>query len=164
MAPQKNRKIVTLKKLGTVLRPLKKKGKTVVFTNGCFDIIHAGHVRYLLKAKTLGDLLIVGLNSDASVRQIKGTRRPIVSQQERAEVLAALECVDYITIFDDLTPLSLIEHLEPDILVKGADWAGHAIVGADIVKKKGGRVARMKLARGISTTNIIKKILDLHNK
>ncbi|MFQ5586870.1 MAG: D-glycero-beta-D-manno-heptose 1-phosphate adenylyltransferase [Thermodesulfobacteriota bacterium] len=157
-------KTLTLTRLKKILPGLREEGKTTVFTNGCFDIIHAGHVRYLSKARGLGDILIVGLNSDASVRRIKGNRRPVVPQRERAEVLAALECVDYVVIFNEPTPLALIEAIEPDILVKGADWAGNDIVGADIVNSKGGRVARMRLVRGMSTTNIIQKILELHKK
>ena len=161
---QQDTKTLTRARLKKILPALREKGQTTVFTNGCFDIIHAGHVRYLSKAKGLGDILIVGLNSDASVRRIKGNRRPVVPQRERAEVLAALECVDYVVIFNESTPLTLIEAIEPDILVKGADWAGNDIVGADIVKSNGGRVARMRLVRGISTTNIIEKILELHKK
>ncbi len=160
----KNRHVVSLKKLLAELEPLRKKGKKVVFTNGCFDIIHAGHVRYLAKARSLGDILVVGLNSDESVRTIKGTERPIVPEKERAEVLSALRCVDYVVIFNEPTPLRLITALKPDILVKGSDWASHEIVGGDVVKKSGGRVSRIRLLKGRSTTNIIKKILKLHKK
>ncbi|MBI5893142.1 MAG: D-glycero-beta-D-manno-heptose 1-phosphate adenylyltransferase [Deltaproteobacteria bacterium] len=134
----------------------------MVFTNGCFDIIHAGHVRYLSKAKKLGDVLVVGLNSDSSVKKIKDDGRPIVPQRERAEVLSALEFVDYVVIFNESTPYNLIKSVQPDVLVKGADWKGHEIVGADVVKAKGGRVARIKLVKGRSTTNIIKKILNTY--
>ncbi len=158
------KKVVSLSLLKKLLPPLRRRGKAVVFTNGCFDIIHAGHVRYLSRAKELGDILIIGLNSDSSVKEIKGNARPIVPQMERAEVLSAIDVVDYIVIFNESTPIKLIEMIEPDILIKGADWAGHLIVGADIVKAKGGRVARIRLVRGKSTTNIIKKILKLHQK
>lgn len=158
----KKKKIVSLQRLRGSLKNINKKNKTIVFTNGCFDIIHAGHVRYLNKAKSLGDVLIVGLNSDASVKLIKGDKRPIVPQEERAEVLSGLEAVDYVVIFHEQTPIKLIKTVLPDILVKGADWASQEIVGADIVRAKGGRVARIKLAQGKSTTNIIKKILELH--
>lgn len=158
----KKKKIVSLQRLQGSLKNINKKNKTIVFTNGCFDIIHAGHVRYLNKAKSLGDVLIVGLNSDASVKLIKGDKRPIVPQEERAEVLSGLEAVDYVVLFNEPTPIKLINAVLPDILVKGADWASGAIVGADVVRAKGGRVARIKLVKGKSTTNIIKKILELH--
>lgn len=158
------KKVLTLKKLTAELAPLRKKGKRVVFTNGCFDIIHAGHVRYLRKAKTLGDVLVVGLNSDASIRKIKGPSRPIVPARERAEVLSALEAVDYVVQFGEPTPIKLIEAIVPDVLVKGSDWAAHEIVGADVVKANGGRVARVRLVKGRSTTNIIKRVLELHEK
>lgn len=161
MSTQK-KKIVSIQRLQGFLQNIRKKNKTIVFTNGCFDIIHAGHVRYLNKAKSLGDVLIVGLNSDASVKLIKGDKRPIVPQEERAEVLSGLEAVDYVVLFNEPTPIKLINAVLPDILVKGADWASQEIVGADIVRAKGGRVARIKLVKGKSTTNIIKKILELH--
>lgn len=156
-------KLVSLKKLKVELDRLRRKGRKVVFTNGCFDIIHAGHVRYLAKARSLGDALVVGLNSDASVSSIKGEGRPIVPQKERAEVLGALEAVDYIVVFNDPTPERLIEAIRPDVLAKGADWAERDIVGASAVKKAGGRVSRITLAKGRSTTNIIEKILALHD-
>ncbi len=155
-------KVKTLKALLKELKPLRKKGAKVVFTNGCFDIIHAGHVRYLKKAGSLGDILVVGLNSDESVRKIKGRKRPIVPQNERAEVVAALGFVDYVVIFNEPTPLKIITEIKPDILVKGADWAAREIVGADVVKKGGGRISRIKLLKGRSTTNIIKRILNIH--
>jgi len=156
--------VISLKRLLKELAPLREKGRKVVFTNGCFDIIHAGHVRYLTKARSLGDMLVVGLNSDASVRAIKGPSRPIVPESERAEVLGALRCVDYVVIFNEDTPLSLITALRPDILVKGSDWAAHEIVGGDVVKESGGRVARVRLLKGRSTTNIIKRVLELHKE
>lgn len=137
-------------------------GKTIVFTNGCFDILHAGHVRYLKKAKGYGDTLVLGLNSDASVKSIKGEKRPIVSAPQRAEVLAELQTVDFITIFDEPDPLKLIEFLEPDILVKGADWPENKIIGAEEVRKRGGRVVRIEFVPGISTSEIIGRIIDLY--
>ncbi|MBI5599074.1 MAG: D-glycero-beta-D-manno-heptose 1-phosphate adenylyltransferase [Deltaproteobacteria bacterium] len=154
-------KVITLKKL---LRELKGRGKKVVFTNGCFDIIHAGHVRYLKKAKALGDMLIIGLNSDSSVRKIKGEGRPIVNQKDRAEVLSSLAPVDYVVIFGGPTPIKLVEAIRPDILVKGADWKKGEIVGEGLVRSYGGRVSRIKLARGRSTTDIIRRIIRLHKR
>ena len=132
---------------------------TVVFTNGVFDILHPGHVRYLQEARALGDKLIVGVNSDRSVRALnKAPGRPINSEDERAEVLRALGCVDEVVIFDEDTPHEIIKKIQPDILVKGADWGENAIVGRDVVEAKGGRVVRIKLAEGYSTTKIIERI------
>lgn len=139
---------------------IRKAGKTLVFTNGCFDILHAGHVRYLAAAKSLGDILFVGLNSDESVKIIKGDKRPIVSQDQRAEVLAALSCVDYIALFDEPDPLRLIQTVKPDVLVKGADWSEDKIIGADVVKACGGRVERISFVPGISTSEIISRIVS----
>lgn len=129
----------------------------VVFTNGVFDLLHPGHVRYLHAARQLGGALIVGVNSDRSVRANKGPERPINPERERAEVLAALACVDLAVIFDDDTPHALITHIQPDILVKGADWGEHDIVGRDVVEARGGRVVRMELSPGFSTTNLIER-------
>ena len=132
---------------------------TVVFTNGVFDILHPGHVRYLQAARDLGDKLIVGVNSDRSVRALgKAPGRPINSQDDRAEVLRALACVDEVVIFDEDTPHEIIKKLQPDVLVKGADWGENAIVGRDIVEARGGRVVRIDLAEGYSTTKIIERI------
>ncbi|MBI2412725.1 MAG: D-glycero-beta-D-manno-heptose 1-phosphate adenylyltransferase [Deltaproteobacteria bacterium] len=157
------KKLVSLKTfVSRELPRLRKKRKKVVFTNGCFDIIHAGHVRYLTKARSLGDVLVLGLNSDSSVRSIKGPTRPIVPEGERAEVLSALSCIDYIILFGDPTPLKLIETIKPDVLAKGADWAAKDIVGGDIVKSSGGHIARVTLVKGKSTTNIIKRVLEIH--
>jgi D-beta-D-heptose 7-phosphate kinase/D-beta-D-heptose 1-phosphate adenosyltransferase len=138
---------------------LRAAGKKIVFTNGCFDILHAGHVRYLKQAREAGDVLVLALNSDASVRMIKGEKRPIVPQQERAEVLSALRSVDYVTFFDEATPLSLIEYLRPDLLVKGADWREEDVAGRDQVVSWGGKIVLIPLVEGASTTNIIEKIL-----
>lgn len=131
---------------------------TVVFTNGCFDLIHAGHVRYLAAARSLGGALVVGLNGDASVRRLKGPSRPIVPENERAEILAAFECVDAVTVFDEETPLQLIEALTPDVLVKGGDWPLEAIVGREHVESHGGRVLSLPLLEGRSTSSVISRI------
>jgi len=134
-------------------------GKTVVFTNGVFDILHPGHVRYLRDARALGDLLVVGINSDRSVRALgKAPDRPINPEQERAEVLEALASVDAVVVFDEETPHEIVSDLQPDILVKGADWGEHDIVGRDVVEARGGRVVRMPLAEGYSTTSILNRI------
>jgi rfaE bifunctional protein nucleotidyltransferase chain/domain len=140
---------------------LRAAGKRVVFTNGVFDLLHPGHVRYLQHARSLGDALVVGVNSDRSVRAIKGPDRPIAPANERAEVLAALACVDAVVVFDEDTPREIIAALQPDVLVKGADWAADAIVGRDIVEARGGRVARVEVVPGYSTTGIIGKIRAL---
>jgi D-beta-D-heptose 7-phosphate kinase/D-beta-D-heptose 1-phosphate adenosyltransferase len=155
-------KITPRNELKATVDRLKREGKKVVFTNGCFDILHAGHTRYLREAKKLGDALILALNSDSSVRSIKGPMRPIVPEAERAEVVAALDSVDYVTVFDELTPLELIEFLRPDVIVKGGDWADKDIVGAEAVRKWGGRVAIMPEIEGASTTNIIDKVLQVY--
>ena len=129
----------------------------VVFTNGVFDLLHPGHVRYLTDARRLGDALVVGVNSDRSVRVNKGPQRPINPEHERAEVLAALACVDLAVIFDEDTPQVLITQIQPDVLVKGADWGEHSIVGRDVVEARGGRVVRMELSPGFSTTSLIER-------
>lgn len=138
---------------------LRTAGKTLVFTNGAFDILHAGHVSYLEFARGQGDALCVGLNSDSSVRRYKGERRPINNQQDRARVLAALACVDYVVIFDEDEPRDLIAEILPDVLVKGADWA-HYVSGRDIVEAHGGRVVLADLLKGRSTTNVIQRVLE----
>jgi D-beta-D-heptose 7-phosphate kinase/D-beta-D-heptose 1-phosphate adenosyltransferase len=138
---------------------LRATGKTIVFTNGVFDLLHPGHVRYLRQARQLGDALIVGVNSDGSVRrQNKGPERPITPEHERVEVLEALACVDGVVAFDDDTPHALIAAIQPDVLVKGADWAADAIVGRDIVEARGGRVVRVPVEAGYSTTAIVDRI------
>lgn len=152
------KKVVVFSRLKALASSLRAKGKRIVFTNGCFDILHAGHVKYLEKAKSLGDVLILGLNSDCSVKKIKGPSRPIVSQKDRAVVIASLGFVDYVAIFGDATPLRLIKAVRPHVLVKGADWKIGKIVGADFVKSYGGRVVAIPLVKGRSTTGLIRRI------
>jgi D-glycero-beta-D-manno-heptose 1-phosphate adenylyltransferase len=137
---------------------LRAAGQTIVFTNGVFDLLHPGHVHYLKAARSFGDALIVGVNSDRSVGAIKGPDRPITPELERAEILAALACVDGVVIFDEDTPHAIVSAIGPDVLVKGADWAENAIVGRDIVEARGGRVVRVPLEPGYSTTGIVEKI------
>jgi D-beta-D-heptose 7-phosphate kinase/D-beta-D-heptose 1-phosphate adenosyltransferase len=155
-------KITTLEDLVARLGEVRKSGQKIVFTNGCFDILHVGHVRYLAGARSQGDLLIVGLNSDASVHLIKGDKRPIVRQGDRAEILASLACVDYVVIFEEPDPLRLIQTLIPDVLVKGEDWAEDAIIGAEDVKSRGGKVVRISFVGEASSTDIIQTILQRH--
>ena len=143
------------------IEELRASGLTIVFTNGVFDLLHVGHLRYLQQARGLGDALFVGVNSDRSVRAIKGPDRPITSEAERAEVLEGLTCVDGVVIFDEDTPHDLIAALQPDVLVKGADWAEDAIVGRDVVEARGGRVVRIAIEPGHSTTSIVEKIRRL---
>ena len=157
-------KILEREALKETVRSLKEGGNKIVFTNGCFELLHIGHVQYLQAARAEGDVLVVGMNSDHSVRQIKGPRRPVVPENERAEVLASLACVDFVSLFDEPDPLEIIRSLLPDVLVKGADWAEDAIVGRDIVKAHGGRVVRIPLTQGASTTSIIEKILANYGK
>jgi D-beta-D-heptose 7-phosphate kinase/D-beta-D-heptose 1-phosphate adenosyltransferase len=164
MFPRAHSKIKGRNALVKILREARRQGKKVVFTNGCFDLLHVGHVRYLERARRLGDLLVVGLNSDASVRRLKGPKRPFVRQQERSEVLGALACVDYVILFKEKTPLRLIEALAPDVLVKGSDWAREKIVGGETVKRNGGHVARIRMIPGASTTKIVERIVRRHRK
>ena len=145
--------------LAKKLTGLRARGKKIVFTNGCFDILHLGHVKYLKKARGLGDILVVGLNSDSSVHKIKGPTRPVNSELDRATVLASLYFVDYVTIFGDPTPEKLIKKFRPDVLVKGADWKAKDIIGADFVRSRGGRIVRIPFVNGYSTTSLIKKAL-----
>jgi rfaE bifunctional protein nucleotidyltransferase chain/domain len=137
---------------------LRNNGKAIVFTNGVFDLLHIGHLRYLQQARALGDALIVGINSDRSVRAIKGFDRPITPQDERAEIVGALACVDAVVVFDEDAPHELIAALEPDVLVKGADWAADAIVGRAVVEARGGRVVRMPIEAGYSTSALLERI------
>ena len=159
---ESNHKILSLETIVDNVKALRMSGKKVVFTNGCFDVLHAGHVRYLTASRAAGDVLVLGLNSDLSVKKIKDPGRPINPQDHRAEVLAGLTVVDYIVFFDEMDPLRLIQALQPDVLVKGADWAETDIIGAAEVKSRGGRVVRVALAPGISTTGIIDKIVKTY--
>ena len=158
------RKIVNLDQLIGIRKRAKREHQKVVFTNGCFDILHRGHIECLKKAKSLGDLLVVGLNSDSSVKKLKGSRRPIMPQQDRAEILASLGMVDYVCIFKEETPEKMIGALIPDVLVKGGDYKKKKIVGTEVVKSHGGRVFTVKEVKGKSTKNIIKKILASYRK
>ena len=154
-------KIVSIEAMIAERERLRGEGKRLVFTNGCFDLLHPGHVSYLKQARSLGDALVVGLNSDRSVRELKGEGRPILNQQERAEVIAALEAVDYVTIFDEETPSVLIAAVLPDVLVKGGDWALAEIIGREEVEAAGGRVLSLPYIEGSSTTDIIERIKNL---
>lgn len=153
-------KIVSQEELIQVAAREKRDGRRVVFTNGCFDLLHPGHVRCLAEARALGDVLVVAINSDRSVRGNKGPERPLVAEQDRAEVLAALASVDYVTIFDEPTPRELIARVLPSVLVKGADWAQDQIAGREEVEAGGGRVVSIPLAPGYSTTSIVQRILN----
>jgi len=150
--------------LQRLIHTLKKNGKRIVFTNGCFDILHVGHVRYLEQAKSLGDVLVVGINSDRSVRGLKGPRRPILPVEERGEILSGLGCTDYITVFDEPTPFELVSLLQPDVLVKGGDWTPDQVVGREVVEGSGGRVVILPFVEGSSTTNIIDVILEKYEE
>jgi D-beta-D-heptose 7-phosphate kinase/D-beta-D-heptose 1-phosphate adenosyltransferase len=152
-------KIKKRKELLKIIKNLKSKGKRIVFTNGCFDLLHLGHVRYLEEAKSLGDILVVAVNSDSSVRKLKGPKRPILPEADRTEILSGLECVDYITIFNEPDPLKLITSLKPDLLVKGGDWAREQIVGREVVENSGGELLIIPFIKGSSTTNVIDTIL-----
>ena len=152
------KKVLSPAEAVALVEHLRHDGKDVVFTNGVFDLLHPGHIRYLQDARNQGDALIVGVNSDQSVRAIKGPARPITPEDERAEVLAALRCVDAVVVFDEETPARIIARLQPDVLVKGADWALDDIIGRDTVETRGGRVVRVPLAEGYSTSAIIEKI------
>jgi len=152
-------RILDRKALQAALAEDRRRGRTIVFTNGCFDLLHAGHVRSLREARGLGDRLVVGLNGDASVRRLgKAVDRPVVPEAERAEVLAALEVVDYVSVFEEDTPLELIRATQPDVLAKGGDWSEEAIVGADLVRARGGRVERLAYHPGLSTTEVLRRI------
>ena len=140
---------------------VQRQNRKVVFTNGCFDILHVGHVRYLAEAKKQGDILVVGLNSDSSVRDLKGPERPLQSEDERAEILSQLKSVDYVVLFSEPTPKTLIESVEPDVLVKGGDWAIKDIVGSDFVLERGGEVKSLQFVPGRSTSNLVDKIKKL---
>lgn len=151
-------KIKTIIQLKKIIARLKTRGKTIVFTNGCFDLLHYGHVKYLEDAKKKGDILVVAVNSDTSVKRIKGKKRPLVNGKDRIRIIAGLESVDYVVLFREDTPFKIIKSLKPDILVKGADWAKNSIVGSDAILRWGGRVSTIRLVKGRSTTNLIRKI------
>ena len=154
-------KIKPLKELVPVVSRLRRSGKKIVFTNGCFDLLHAGHVRYLKRAKSLGDILVVGLNSDASVRRLKGPGRPVQPARDRAEVLGALEAVDYLVFFSGPTPEPIIRALHPDFLVKGGDWKKNRIAGSDFISGYGGRTLSLEYVKGRSSTRLLEKIKRL---
>lgn len=151
-------KIVDRETVATVAERARRDGKRVVFTNGCFDLVHVGHVRYLAAARDAGDLLIVGLNSDASVRRLKGAARPLVEETARAEVIAALVAVDWVTVFDEDTPAELIRRVQPDVVAKGGDWTAETVVGRDVVEARGGRVLIIPTVAGFSTTQLAERI------
>ncbi|MCS7212857.1 MAG: D-glycero-beta-D-manno-heptose 1-phosphate adenylyltransferase [Candidatus Calescibacterium sp.] len=157
-------KIVDPEKAYIISEKIRSEGKKIAFTNGCFDILHAGHVKTFLEAKKNADFLFVGINTDQSVRRLKGIRRPIIPLEMRQVVVAACEAVDYVVPFSEDTPYSLISQIQPDVLVKGEDWEESSIVGADIVKKRGGKIIRVKLVQGISTSEIIRKILNVYRE
>ena len=154
--------VIDRTELLNIRQSIREQNKKIVFTNGCFDILHAGHVDYLLKAKEMGDILIVAINSDSSMKRIKGESRPITPEQERLFVISSLTPVDYVTLFDEDTPFEIINYLIPDVLVKGADWSIENIVGRDIVEKNGGQVQNIKFEIGQSTSQIIDKILETY--
>ncbi len=156
-------KILDRNTLENELDALRKKGKKIAFTNGCFDILHIGHVRYLREAKKTADILVLALNSDSSVKKIKGEKRPLVPQEDRAEIMAALEFIDFVTIFDETTPLELINLLKPDVLIKGGDWAEDKVVGRDEIKKWGGKLTLIPEINGKSTTSIVDKIRQVYS-
>ena len=151
-------KLKTLTELQSIRADAKRQGRSVVFTNGCFDLLHRGHVHMLRQAKAHGDILIVAINSDRSVKAIKGPRRPVLSQEDRAELIAAMEMVDYVVIFDEPDPYSVIAALIPDVLVKGGDWSAEKIIGADVVAENGGQVAVVPYLKGFSTSEILERI------
>ena len=151
-------KLKSLSALLALLKRRKKLRKQIIFTNGCFDILHVGHIRYLQKARSLGDCLVVGLNADSSVRKLKGTGRPVTGERDRAEVLGALACVDYVILFSDKTPERLIRAVRPDYLVKGGDWKKEQIVGSAFVESYGGKVLSLPFVKGFSTTGLLGKI------
>ena len=153
-------RVLTIEEAEARYGPGKRAGKRVVFTNGCFDLLHPGHIQSLEEARSLGDVLIVGLNADASVRELKGVGRPVIPEHERAEILAAMECVDAVVIFNEATPREIIARLLPDVLVKGGDWGSDQIVGREEVEAAGGRVVSVPVVSGYSTTEILKKIRE----
>ncbi len=155
-------KILDRNTLKEKLDAIRKDGKKIAFTNGCFDILHVGHVRYLQEARKTADVLVLALNSDTSVRSLKGEKRPLVPEGERAEVLAGLECIDFVTIFSELTPLELICYLKPDVLIKGGDWPEDQVVGRNEIKQWGGHVTIVPEVKGKSTTNIVDRVISVY--
>ena len=156
-----NKKVLSSTQAATLCQTLRRSGKKIVFTNGCFDVLHLGHVRYLAQARKLGDVLVVGLNSDASIRRLKGPERPINRQSDRAEVLSALEPVSFVCLFSQDTPLKLIQKVKPHVLVKGGDWKGKEVVGADWVSSYGGKLKLISFVKGRSSTAVLEKIKKL---
>jgi len=156
-------KILHLPELVKAVARVRGQGKKIVFTNGCFDILHVGHIQLLHSARALGDVLVVGVNDDASVRSLKGETRPLISEFDRAHVLAALDAVDFVTLFAEPTPLALIEAIRPDVLVKGGDYALDQVVGRDVVESYGGRVALVPVVEGFSTSDIVRRIVERHH-
>ncbi len=163
MNDQNPKKIYSLENLIPIIEKLRESKKKVVFTNGCFDLIHTGHTRYLSQARTAGDYLIVAVNSDASISQLKGNKRPIIPLIERMEILAAFHFVDFVISFDELDPYNVIKRLQPNILIKGGDWPIEKIIGRDIVENSGGHVFTIPEIPGQSTTGIVDRILELHS-
>ena len=161
---EKKEKVKEREGLRKILEEMKAGGKRVVFTNGCFDLLHIGHLRYLEKARALGDILTVGVNSDSSVQRLKGPERPILPLVERMEILSGLECVDYVVSFNEMTPLELISFLKPHVLVKGGDWTKETTVGKEVVEGLGGEVVILPFVEGNSTTDIIETILQRYAK
>jgi len=160
MIKQVKRKLVPLNKLKDIISNLKKEGKQIVFTNGCFDLLHVGHVKYLQKAKTYGDILVVAINSDTSVKAIKGDKRPLMPQKDRAEILSALSCIDYVVIFEEYDPVRIISELIPDVLIKGGDYQLNEIKGSEIVTSAGGKVLTIPEVKGKSTTKLVQTIIE----
>jgi D-beta-D-heptose 7-phosphate kinase/D-beta-D-heptose 1-phosphate adenosyltransferase len=157
-------RVLSWEQLDAIVKRARSEGSRIVFTNGVFDLLHPGHVRYLQHARNLGDMLVVGLNADASVRRNKGADRPIIPEHERAEVLAALECVDAVVVFGEDTPAEIVRLVQPDILVKGADWPADQIVGRDTVEARGGRVVLLPVEQGHSTSAIVERIRSLRTR
>jgi D-beta-D-heptose 7-phosphate kinase/D-beta-D-heptose 1-phosphate adenosyltransferase len=159
-------KIKEREELKEILSAHQKAGKKIVFTNGCYDLIHVGHIRYLEEAKSHGDFLVVAVNSDSSVQKLKGDRRPLIPEQERAEVLSGLSCIDYVIIFDETDPHNIISYLKPDVLIKGGDWTVDTIIGRDVVEASGGKVISLPYIEGdfSSTSKIIKRIVERYGK
>jgi D-beta-D-heptose 7-phosphate kinase/D-beta-D-heptose 1-phosphate adenosyltransferase len=157
-------KIVNIQELKNVVGMCRNREQKIVFTNGCFDLLHLGHIQYLQQAKELGDVLVLGLNSDSSVRKLKGPQRPLISEQQRAQILAALDCIDYITVFSELDPLNLIRAVEPDVLVKGGDYKPEEVVGREIVETSGGKVVIVPLIENLSTSAIVQNIIEKYTE